>query len=145
MNVGVEQAGKLELVPPKPADPHSRSIPSHLRPHLRFSGHERGAAATRGGGHPQRRASQSAEQIERLAALPLLRHPGEAFEYGLSTDVLGRVIEVVAGVWLGEVLRGRSCEPLGMIDTAFFTPPAKRARLAEPFSYDVCQDQRRST
>ena len=78
-----------------------------------------------------------AEQIDRLAALPLLRQPGEAWEYGLSTDVLGRVLEVVSGKSLGEFVAERVLQPLDMVDTAFYTPPAKRDRLAEPLSNDA--------
>ena len=79
----------------------------------------------------------TAEQIDRLAELPLLRQPGEAWEYGLSTDVLGHVLEVVSGKSLGAFVAERVLRPLGMVDTAFYTPPAKRDRLAEPFSYDA--------
>jgi CubicO group peptidase (beta-lactamase class C family) len=78
-----------------------------------------------------------AEHMEALAALPLVHQPGEVWEYGLSTDVLGRVIEVVAGGRLGDFLRARIFEPLGMDDTAFFIPPAKLAREAKPVSPQV--------
>jgi CubicO group peptidase (beta-lactamase class C family) len=78
-----------------------------------------------------------AENVEAMAALPLMHQPGEVWEYGLSTDVLGRVIEVVEGASLSEVLRARIFEPLGMADTAFFTPPDKVARRADPFPSDV--------
>ena len=78
-----------------------------------------------------------AEHMEALAALPLVHQPGEVWEYGLSTDVLGRVIEVVAGGRLGDFLRARIFEPLGMDDTAFFIPPAKLARQAKPMSPEV--------
>src|SRR5271163_2526329 len=60
------------------------------------------------------------EHVQALAALPLMHQPGEAWEYGLSTDVLGRVLEVIEGASLGEVLRARIFTPLGMADTAFF-------------------------
>jgi CubicO group peptidase (beta-lactamase class C family) len=78
-----------------------------------------------------------AEHAEALAALPLMHQPGEAWEYSFSTDVLGRVVEVVAGGKLGDVLRERIFEPLGMDDTAFFIPPAKLAREAKPMSPQV--------
>ena len=67
------------------------------------------------------------EAMEAIASLPLMHQPGTAWEYGLSTDVLGRVVEIVAGASLGEVLRERILNPLGMTDTAFFTPPEKVA------------------
>jgi CubicO group peptidase (beta-lactamase class C family) len=75
-----------------------------------------------------------AEHVEALAALPLRHQPGEAWEYSVSTDVLGRVVEIVAGATLGEVLRNRIFAPLSMSDTAFFIPPAKLSRQAEPTS-----------
>ena len=78
-----------------------------------------------------------AEHAEALAALPLRHQPGEVWEYSFSTDVLGRVVEVVAGGKLGDVLRERIFEPLGMDDTAFFIPPAKLAREAKPMSPQV--------
>ena len=78
----------------------------------------------------------SAENIEALAALPLMHQPGEVWEYGLSTDVLGRVVEIVEGASLGEVLQHRLFGPLGMVDTAFYTPESKLSRRADPFSFD---------
>ena len=87
----------------------------------------------------------TAEQIDRLAKLPLLRQPGEAWEYGLSTDVLGHVLEVVSGKSLGEFVAERVLRPLGMVDTAFYTPPAKRDRLAEPLLLRCARRRRRST
>ncbi|MFT3816108.1 MAG: serine hydrolase domain-containing protein [Rubrivivax sp.] len=71
-----------------------------------------------------------AQLVEKLAPLPLNFHPGEAWEYSLATDVLGRLVEVVSGRSLGEVFEQRICGPLGMVDTAFWVPEAKRGRLA---------------
>jgi CubicO group peptidase (beta-lactamase class C family) len=77
-----------------------------------------------------------AENVDAMAMLPLMHHPGEVWEYSLSTDVLGRVVEAVEGGSLGEVLQHRVFGPLHMVDTAFFTPEAKLARRADPFSFD---------
>jgi CubicO group peptidase (beta-lactamase class C family) len=77
-----------------------------------------------------------AEQIERLAKVPLAHQPGTTFEYGLSTDVLGRIVEVVSGVTLGEFLQTRLFKPLGMVDSAFVVPKDKLGRLAQPFATD---------
>jgi CubicO group peptidase (beta-lactamase class C family) len=77
-----------------------------------------------------------AENVEAMAALPLMHQPGEVWEYSLSTDVLGRVVEIVEGARLSEVLQKRLFGPLDMVDTAFFTPESKLARRAEPFSFD---------
>ncbi len=79
----------------------------------------------------------AAEHVEALAALPLQHQPGEVWEYSHSTDVLGRVIEIIAERSLGEFLRERIFAPLGMADTAFYTPDSKRERLAQPYSFDL--------
>ena len=72
------------------------------------------------------------ELIERLGKLPLLHQPGTTWEYGLSVDVLGRVVEVVTGKPLAQVLEERIYKPLKMTDTSFLLPTEKRARLAQP-------------
>ncbi len=66
----------------------------------------------------------------RLAGLPLVFQPGTEWNYSMSIDVLGRVLEVVAGAPLDELMRIRLFEPLGMVDTAFSVPPAEAQRLA---------------
>jgi len=70
------------------------------------------------------------EFIERLGKTPLLHQPGTTWEYGLSIDVLGRVVEVVAGKPLQA--EERIYRPLKMTDTSFLVPPDKRARIAHP-------------
>lgn len=77
-----------------------------------------------------------AEQLERLAKVPLAHQPGTAWEYGLSTDVLGRVVERISGVTLGQFLTERLFTPLKMTDTAFLVPNGKIARMAQPFEKD---------
>jgi CubicO group peptidase (beta-lactamase class C family) len=72
--------------------------------------------------------------MERLATLPFVAQPGERFVYGYSTDVLGCVVERVAGVPLDVFIRTRVTEPLGMRDTHFFLPLDKRARLATVYA-----------
>ena len=67
--------------------------------------------------------------ITRLAKLPLLVQPGEQFYYGLNTDVLGYLIEVISGMPLDRYLKQKIFEPLGMKDTYFFLPKEKQARL----------------
>lgn len=78
----------------------------------------------------------AAEQIDRLAKVPLAHQPGAAWEYSLSTDVLGRVIESVTGAPLGQFFAERIFVPLKMTDTAFLVPNGKAARLAQPFAKD---------
>lgn len=75
----------------------------------------------------------NAELIDKLAKLPLAYQPGTTFEYGMSTDVLGRVVEVVSGMDLNRFVVERIAKPLGMKDTAFLLDPHQVARLAEPF------------
>jgi CubicO group peptidase (beta-lactamase class C family) len=83
-----------------------------------------------------RRSQTSAEHVETLAQLPLLDQPGTRWEYGRSTDVVGRLIEVLTGESLGEHLHRRVLAPLAMTDTAFYAPPQKHGRLAEAFPVD---------
>jgi CubicO group peptidase (beta-lactamase class C family) len=68
--------------------------------------------------------------IERLATLPFISHPGDAYVYGYSTDVLGCVVERASGLSLDAFIRTRITGPLGMTDTHFFLPEDKRDRLA---------------
>ncbi len=70
------------------------------------------------------------EKIIALASLPLISHPGEEFRYGMSTDVLGYLIEVLSGKTLDKFLYERIFEPLKMKDTYFSLPKEKYARLA---------------
>lgn len=67
--------------------------------------------------------------IKRLADQPLLFDPATGFAYGLSTDVLGRLIEVVSGNSLGQFFEDEILTPLGMVDTHFYLPDSKRDRL----------------
>ncbi|MDQ8731789.1 serine hydrolase domain-containing protein [Bradyrhizobium sp. LHD-71] len=77
------------------------------------------------------------EFVERIAALPLAHQPGTTWEYSHSTDVLGRVIEVVEGKPLIQVFKERLFDPLGMKDTSFYvTDAAKQALIAEPLAND---------
>ena len=72
------------------------------------------------------------ELVAKLAKLPLLFEPGTTWEYSMSTDVLGRVVEVVTDKSLGEVLAERIIRPLGMADTGFSATGDRAARVAEP-------------
>jgi len=75
-----------------------------------------------------------AEKMKKLARIPLLHKPGEAWTYGLSVDVLGSVVEVVSGKTLKEFFEKRIFEPLGMKDTHFFIPDDKMAKLATAYA-----------
>ena len=82
------------------------------------------------------RNQSNADQVATLAKLPLLHQPGTKWEYSRSTDVLGRLIEVLSGLTLGEYLQRHIFAPLGMVDTAFYVPPQEHGRLAEAFAKD---------
>jgi CubicO group peptidase (beta-lactamase class C family) len=72
--------------------------------------------------------------VEELAGLPLMGQPGSLWHYGVSTDVLGRVIEVASGLPLDDFLNQRVFTPLGMDDTDFFVPPEKTARFTTVYA-----------
>jgi CubicO group peptidase (beta-lactamase class C family) len=78
------------------------------------------------------RDSTLKDLVSRLARLPLAHQPGDVWEYSLSTDVLGRVIEVASGQPLDQFLDNRLFTPLGMVDTGFYVPEAKLSRLIDP-------------
>ncbi len=78
----------------------------------------------------------SAAFLEQLAAAPLLYQPGTVWEYGLSIDVIGLVVEALSGQSLGAFLQQRLFQPLGMIDTSFQVPADKVGRLARPLPHD---------
>jgi CubicO group peptidase (beta-lactamase class C family) len=67
--------------------------------------------------------------------VPLLFNPGDRWEYGLSVDVLGRLVEVISGKPLDQFLRERIFVPLGMKDTYFYPPDDKVDRLATVYTY----------
>jgi CubicO group peptidase (beta-lactamase class C family) len=82
--------------------------------------------------------------LDRLAAAPLLYQPGTVWEYGLSIDVLGLVVETLSGQSLGAFLEDLLFRPLGMVDTSFQVPPGKVRRLARPLPVDPCTGEPRS-
>jgi CubicO group peptidase (beta-lactamase class C family) len=70
--------------------------------------------------------------VSKLSKLPLAYQPGTTFEYSMSTDVLGRVVEVVSGMELDRFIAERITKPLGMPDTGFSVSEAQVGRIAEP-------------
>jgi CubicO group peptidase (beta-lactamase class C family) len=75
------------------------------------------------------------DSIKKLASLPLLFQPGDAWEYSLSDDVLGYLVEKVSGMPLDRFLEERIFKPLGMKDSYFFLPDDKVPRLATAYTY----------
>ena len=72
--------------------------------------------------------------IRKLAKIPLKHQPGSAWEYSVSVDVQGRLIEVLTGKDLATALRERVFDPLDMRDTGFTVPPDKKARFVQMYS-----------
>jgi len=88
----------------------------------------------------QARAALEGEQtLEGVTALlaehPLKFHPGTQWNYGLSTDIVARLVEVISGLRFDEYLRREIFEPLGMVDTGFFVPESSRSRFAACYQY----------
>ena len=78
-----------------------------------------------------------AEFAERIAKLPLHNQPGGLWQYGHSTDILARVMEVASGKSLFQLEKEKLLDPLGMKDTSFFiTDPEKVKRMAQPMPND---------
>ena len=133
--VGVENNGKLDLVPLQRA----MTIQDLLR-------HTSGITYDHtGNGLVQQLYQQSrlrsrkitnAEHAALVASMPLVCQPGTEWNYSRSTDILGRIIEVVSGKTLGAFLTERILAPLQMAETAFHTGQENADRLAEPFPVD---------
>jgi CubicO group peptidase (beta-lactamase class C family) len=133
--VGVENNGKLELVPAKRAI----TVQDLLR-------HTSGITYEHtGNGLVQQLYQQSrvrsrkinnAEHAALVASMPLICQPGAEWNYSRSTDILGRLIEVVSGKSLGAFLTERILAPLQMTETEFHTGAENVSRLAEPFAAD---------
>jgi len=133
--VGVENNGKLDLVPP--------TRPITIQDLLR---HTSGITYDHtGNGLVQQLYQQSrlrsrkisnAEHAALIASLPLMCQPGTEWNYSRSTDILGRIIEVVSGKNLSAFLTERILAPLQMAETGFHTGAENAERLAEPFPTD---------
>ena len=133
--VAVERDGRLELVPAE----RPITIQDLLRHTSGLTYEFVGTAAVQRMYLDKKLPSTdqtNADQVERLASLPLFSQPGKQCDYSRSTDVLGRIIEIVSGETLGEFLRQRIFAPLGMNDTGFHVPTEKQSRIAEPFAKD---------
>ncbi|MDB5609279.1 MAG: serine hydrolase [Bradyrhizobium sp.] len=133
--VGVENDGKLELVP--------LARPITIQDLLR---HTSGITYDHTGNslvqqlyqqsRLRSRKISNAEHAEIVASLPLVCQPGAEWNYSRSTDILGRIIEVVSGKTLSAFLTERILAPLQMAETAFHTGVENADRLAEPFPTD---------
>ncbi len=79
------------------------------------------------------------DAMKRLATLPLVNQPGEAFDYGYGTDLLGYLVEVVSGMPLDRFVEERITKPLKMPDTGYYLPKEKAARLAVVYGLENCK------
>ena len=77
-----------------------------------------------------------AEEVARIAKIPLIHQPGTVWEYSMAVDILGRVVEAASGERLSVFLDERLFKPLKMVDTGFWEPPSKISRLAQPLPVD---------
>src|ERR1700674_4441694 len=133
--VGVENNGKLDLVPPA----RPITVQDLLRHTSGITNDNTGNGLVqqlyqRSG--PRSRKISNAEHAALVASLPLMCQPGTEWNYSRSTDILGRLIEVVSGKTLSAFLTERILAPLQMAETAFHTGEENADRLAEPFPTD---------
>ena len=133
--VGVESGGKLKLVPlnrPMTIQDLLRHTSGITYDHTGNSLVQQLYQQTR----LRSRKISNAEHAALVASLPLLCQPGAEWNYSRSTDILGRIIEVVSGKSLSAFLTERILAPLQMAETAFHTGEENAGRLAEPFAAD---------
>ena len=133
--VGVENNGKLDLVPVKRA----MTVQDLLRHTSGITYDHTGNSLVQQLYQQSRLRSRkitNAEHAALVAGMPLMCQPGAEWNYSRSTDILGRIIEVVSGKSLGAFLTEHILAPLQMAETAFHTGAENAGRLAEPFPAD---------
>lgn len=133
--VGVENHGKLELVDVQ----RPMTVQDLLRHTSGITYDHTGNSMVQQLYRESRLRSRkitNAEHAAMVAELPLICQPGAEWNYSRSTDILGRIIEVVSGKTLGAYLTERILAPLQMAETAFFTGEENATRLAEAFPTD---------
>src|SRR6267154_692829 len=135
LKVGVENHGKLELVPAQ----RPMTVQDLLRHTSGLTYDHTGNGLVQQlykGSRLRSRKITNAEHATMLAAMPLICQPGAEWNYSRSTDILGRIIEVVSGKSLSAFLTERILAPLQMAETGFHTGAENADRLAEPFPTD---------
>jgi CubicO group peptidase (beta-lactamase class C family) len=133
--VGVVRDGKLELAPAR----RPMTVQDLLRHTSGLTYEHQGDGLVHKLYQESRVRSRkitNAEHAALVASFPLVCQPGDEFNYSRSTDILGRIIEVVSGKSLGAYLAERVLAPLHMTETGFSTTEANAGRLAEPFPTD---------
>jgi len=104
-------------------------------PNIKKAYTEAGLYVQGGTDYDQRRVTPQ-EMIAGIAKAPLSTQPGTNWEYGMSVDLLGRVVEIASGKRLGDFMQERMFTPLQMKDTTFSVSADKKSRIAEPFATD---------
>ena len=136
MKVGTERAGPDGRPVLHLADPDRAMTVQDLLRHtsgLTYGGRGTGLVnQSYGAAKIGDRSLSNEEFVTRLSTLALKFNPGARWEYGVSTDVLGRLVEVIDGRRLGEALAARVFGPMGMVDTGFQVPADKLGRAAQP-------------
>jgi CubicO group peptidase (beta-lactamase class C family) len=135
LKVGVENNGRLDLVAPT----RPMTVQDLLRHTSGLTTDNTGSSLVqqlyKQSGLRNRKIT-NAEFVRMLAELPLICQPGAEWNYSRSTDVLGRIIEVISGKTLGAFLTERILAPLQMAETSFFTGEENASRLADAFPTD---------
>ncbi|MGH8176478.1 MAG: serine hydrolase domain-containing protein [Steroidobacter sp.] len=136
-SVAVQGEGGVDIVPAKRAITirdlltHTAGVSYGTQPHVAALYEAKGLGPAAGAGwYTADKNELVCVTMARLASLPFLAQPGEAFVYGYSTDILGCVVERASGASLAEFVRTRITQPLAMHDTHFYLPSEQRARLA---------------
>ena len=135
LQVGIERHGKLELAPVA----RPMTIQDLLRHTSGLTYEHTGNSLVQQlytDARLRSRKITNAEHAAMVASLPLICQPGAEWNYSRSTDILGRIIEIVARKPLSAFLTERILAPLQMAETAFFTAEENASRLAEPFPID---------
>lgn len=135
--VAVQDNGNVSIVPAKRAITirdlltHTAGISYGTQPQVAALYEAKGLGPTAGPGwYMADKNELTCATMERLAKLPFVAQPGEAFVYGYNTDILGCIVERTSGMPLDEFIRTRITQPLGMMDTHFYLPGDQRRRLA---------------
>ena len=139
--VAVQKDGDVKLVPAERAITirdlltHTAGISYGTNPSVSSLYETKGLGPAAGyGWYTADKDEPICDTMERLATLPFVAQPGEAFVYGYNTDVLGCIAERASGIPLDELLRTRITGPLGLKDTRFFVPREQRDRLSAVYS-----------
>ena len=140
MNVAQVASGDERVGAPYKLVPASRPITfKHVLTHTAgFPNSYRGLTQAQfGRDYPRKNPGETvADAVKRLAAMPLNFHPGDAWEYGPATDVVGRLVEVISGLTLDQFFAKRIFAPLKMTDTHFYLPAAKLGRFVANYQPD---------